>query len=294
MSYLKEGISVVVPTYNYRDNLQRTLESLCQQTLPASRYQVIVADDGSTDDTEQLVASYQHRLNIQYVYQEDQGFRVSKARNLGAALAQFELLLFFDAGMVASPHLLEQHYLRHLYQPNLALIGMSYGVNEFTQEQPELMAELVNKFSLPELFLQLPRYPQLVDCRFDFFKSRQFSLSAQQNPWVIYWTGQVSCRTQVFRQLAGFDEWFNSWGGEDVEFGIRLFKQGCTFGLLPGHWSLHYTHHKDPTQRQQNAKSNIEYICQKHPDPAVAWLRQYSWQDIVGKITRPMAEFEPC
>lgn len=294
MHHLKEGISVVVPTYNYRDNLQRTLDSLCQQSLPANMFEVIVADDGSTDDTKQLVASYQQHLNIHYVFQEDQGFRVSKARNLGAALAAFELLLFFDAGMVASPQLLEQHYLRHLYQPDLALIGLSYGVNEFTQDYPELLSTLANSFDLSELFLQLPRYPQLVDCRFEFFKSLQFSLSAVQHPWVVFWTGQVSCRTRIFRQLSGFDEWFTSWGGEDVEFGIRLHKYGCQFELLPGHWSLHYPHHKDPAKKQQNARTNIEYICRKHAEPAVALLREHNWLDIAKRLSRQPAEPELC
>lgn len=275
-----DGISVVVPTYNYRDNLRRTLDSLCQQTFSASQFEVIVADDGSSDGTEQLVAGYQQLLNIRYAYQEDAGFRVSKARNMGAALAQFDLLLFFDAGMIAAPQMLAEHYQRHRKHPQLALIGLSYGVNEFSLDCPELLLQLVDTFSLSDLFQHLPRYPRLADCRYDFMQALQFDVTSLQHPWVVFWTGHVSCRTALFRRLGGFDEWFQSWGGEDVEFGIRLYQQGCRFEILPDQWSLHYPHFKNPEQKQHDARKNIEYICQKHPDPSVALLRHHNWLDI--------------
>jgi glycosyltransferase involved in cell wall biosynthesis len=287
-----DGISVVVPTYNYRDNLRRTLDSLCQQQFAADRFEVIVADDGSTDGTEQLVASYQQLLNIRYIYQEDAGFRVSKARNLGASLARFHLLLFFDAGMIAAPDMLSRHYQRHQQHADLALIGLSYGVNEFSLDYPELLLQLVDAFSLTDLFQQLPRYPALADCRYNYLQSLQFELAALRYPWVVFWTGHVSCRTRVFRQLGGFDEWFQSWGGEDVEFGIRLFQHGSRFELLPEQWSLHYPHFKDPAKKQKDARGNIEYICQKHADPGVALLRQHSWLEIARLLATQPAELQ--
>lgn len=281
MSELQHGISVVVPTYNYRDNLRRTLDSLCQQTLNRQLFEVIVADDGSSDGTCELVASYQGVLNIHYVFQEDMGFRVSAARNLGAQRAHFSILLFFDAGMIAAPQMLAEHYQRHALADGLVLIGLSYGVNEFSQDYPELLFELVDNFNGAELFLQLARYPNLVDCRYQTLQALQFDLAVCKYPWVIFWTGHVSCRTDIFRQLTGFDPWFSSWGGEDVELGIRLHQAECHFELLPQQWSLHYPHHKDPDKKQKDAKHNIEYICQKHPTPAIAQLRLLSWQDIL-------------
>ncbi len=284
MSDLKTGISVVVPTYNYRNNLQRTLDSLCQQTLNLQLFEVIVADDGSSDGTRELVASYQGRINIHYVYQEDAGFRVSHARNLGARLAVYSILLFFDAGMIAAPQMLAEHYQRHRMKSELALIGLSYGVNEFSQDHPDLLLELVDSFALPNLFQQLAHYPKLADCRYDFMQSLQFNLAPVSHPWVIFWTGHVSCRTEIFRQLGGFDEWFCSWGGEDVELGIRLHQYGCEFEMLSQQWSLHYPHFKDAEKKQKDAKANIEYICQKHAGAAIAQLRHRSWQEIAQQL----------
>jgi len=86
--------SVIVPTFNRAHLLPRCIESVCRQTF--EDFELIVADDGSTDDTREVV----ERLagadpRIRYTYQENKG--AGDARNLGASLARGQLLTFLDS-----------------------------------------------------------------------------------------------------------------------------------------------------------------------------------------------------
>jgi glycosyltransferase involved in cell wall biosynthesis len=83
----KFEISVIIPTYNRSKLLCYTLNSLVKQSLPKDRYEVIICDDGSHDDTAQITEKYKSFLNIKYVFQEDKGYRPASARNNGIKLA---------------------------------------------------------------------------------------------------------------------------------------------------------------------------------------------------------------
>jgi len=97
-------ISVIIPTYNRKDSLLRTLESLKQQTFPMNRFEVIVVDDGSIDDT-QVVASQKFSFAFRYVHQKQQG--ATAARNYGATISMGEILVFIDDDVTVSPPTLE-------------------------------------------------------------------------------------------------------------------------------------------------------------------------------------------
>lgn len=82
--------SVIIPTYNRASTLGRAIESLLNQTLPP--LEIIVVDDGSNDDTGEMIKIYSE---VRYFFQENQG--VSAARNLGAGEAKGDWLIFLDS-----------------------------------------------------------------------------------------------------------------------------------------------------------------------------------------------------
>ena len=97
-------VSVIIPTYNRKDSLLHTLDSLERQTFPVDRTEVIVVDDGSTDDT-QAIARQQYPFTFRYVRQKNQG--ATAARNYGATISQAEILVFIDDDVIISPQTLE-------------------------------------------------------------------------------------------------------------------------------------------------------------------------------------------
>lgn len=85
-------VSVVIPTYNRAATLRRAMESVLSQSY--SDLELIVVDDGSTDETRELVASFSDP-RVRYVYQENGG--ACKARNRGVQEARGELVAFQDS-----------------------------------------------------------------------------------------------------------------------------------------------------------------------------------------------------
>lgn len=87
--------SVIIPTHNRALKIEKCLDSLILQT--EKNFEVIVVDDGSSDNTKEVIKPYFERLNLQYLYQEIPSGRAAKPRNVGAGIAQGEWLCFLDS-----------------------------------------------------------------------------------------------------------------------------------------------------------------------------------------------------
>ncbi len=114
---MKSKISVVIPTYNEEKDIQACLESLQKQSLRPT--EIIIVDDGSTDQTKEIVKKFK---NVRLLEQTHQG--PGNARNLGAKNAKGDILIFVDADMT-----FEVDYLKNLTEPlfkNLEIIGTTH------------------------------------------------------------------------------------------------------------------------------------------------------------------------
>lgn len=98
-------ISIIIPVYNQAEHLARCLNSIKNQTY--NNYEIIVVNDGSTDNLNSVVEKYKKifGFKLSYLEQENQG--APAARNYGARLAKGEFLLFCDADMAIEPEMLE-------------------------------------------------------------------------------------------------------------------------------------------------------------------------------------------
>ena len=111
------SISVVIPTYNTAGLLRQAIDSALAQTLPSA--EIIVIDDGSIDDTSDVVASYGDR--VRYVQQANAG--VSAARNRGLRLASSEFVAFLDSDDVWHPRKLELQAAPLAADAGLGMLG---------------------------------------------------------------------------------------------------------------------------------------------------------------------------
>ncbi|MDO8891124.1 MAG: glycosyltransferase [Sulfurimicrobium sp.] len=110
-------VSVVIPAYNSARFLRETIESVRQQTTPV--HEIIVVDDGSTDETGQVIQSLGE--GIVYVRQANAG--VSAARNRGIAEARGEIIAFLDADDLWLPQKVENQVRVFLGNPDVALVA---------------------------------------------------------------------------------------------------------------------------------------------------------------------------
>ena len=127
-------VSVIIPNYNYAHYLPQALDSVLAQTYP--RVEIMVIDDGSTDDSENVLRGYGDR--IRSIKQQNQG--VSAARNLGARETRGELLAFLDADDFWLPEKLERQVQRFVADPELGLVHC--GVEEIHDNGDHLLFRL--------------------------------------------------------------------------------------------------------------------------------------------------------
>ena len=118
-------ISVVIPTYNRCAVLLRCLRALEAQALDRRRYEIIVVDDGSTDDTPDRLQSLISPEVVRYYRQPNSG--PARARNVGIRAARGQIVLFLGDDILAAPQLLTEHVSwHHRFSPEtIAVLGFT-------------------------------------------------------------------------------------------------------------------------------------------------------------------------
>lgn len=111
-------IDIIIPTFNRSRTLTRAIESVLGQTY--KDYNLIIVDDGSTDDTKDIVKPYLENNNVHYLFQENRG--VSAARNYGIKHSSSEWIAFLDSDDEWLSHKLEKQNQFHLLNPKINFI----------------------------------------------------------------------------------------------------------------------------------------------------------------------------
>jgi len=216
-------ISVVVTTYNRPDALRAVLDGLGAQ---ADRdFEVIVADDGSHDDTRALVeqASAGYPVPLAHVWQEDKGFRAGAARNRAAELAGGEYLVFLDGDCIPRPDFIARH--RALAERGWMVAGNRILLSEaFTaralRERLPLHAWSAQQWSDARRHGDINRTLPLA--HLPLGPLRKIAASR----WQRVRTCNLGVWTRDFRRVRGFDETFEGWGFEDSDLAVRLLNAG--------------------------------------------------------------------
>lgn len=128
----KPLVTVIVPAYNASDFIAETLESILNQTY--DNLQVIVVDDGSTDDTARIVQSYSPRVT--YIHQTNSG-GCAAPRNRGLQHAQGEFVTFFDADDIMLPDKIESQVEDLLGQSRAVMSICNYRNFDNTEKYPD-------------------------------------------------------------------------------------------------------------------------------------------------------------
>ena len=111
-------VSVIVPVYNDAQRIWKCIESLLQQTYPRQKYEVIIIDNGSTDETRTVIQKYPVKLLI-----EDKIQNSYAARNKGIKNACGEVIAFTDADCIPDSDWIEKGVTNLLRTPNCGLVG---------------------------------------------------------------------------------------------------------------------------------------------------------------------------
>ena len=211
----KRLVSVVVPYYERQDQLDRLLAGLDAQELPAEAFEVVVADDGSRVPP----TPGHHAYRVVMVRQEDAGFRLAAARNLGAATATAPVLAFVDQDCIPAPGYLAR-MVRAADSPWAMVLGhrrhAELGGWSAAMVQDWLQHAGPGPVELSEPEWLLDGYARTADLTEPDARAYQLVIGAA-----------LTLHAELFTRLGGFDESFRSYGGEDWELGHRALVAGA-------------------------------------------------------------------
>ncbi|HQI81244.1 MAG TPA: glycosyltransferase, partial [Deltaproteobacteria bacterium] len=241
-------ISVIIPTFNRADLLSLSLESLAGQTLPKDRFEVVVIDDGSPDNTREVCESFADRLTLRYQRQANSG--ISAAKNMGVFMSKGPLLMFFDDDDVADADLLREHVRTHTEHPqeNVAVLG-------HTTWHPSLTVTRVMHF-VTDIGGFLFSYGTLEH--------------GHALDFTYFWGGRSSCKKSLLVRHGVFNQLFR-FGSEDIELGYRLSRHGLIviYNRNAKSYMIRPLTYDQFCQRCIKQGRSQYHFSRMHPDPVI-------------------------
>ncbi|ADZ92498.1 glycosyltransferase family 2 protein [Marinomonas mediterranea] len=238
-------VSLIVTTYNWKEALAVTLNSvLSQKVMP---FEVIVADDGSREDTKKVVDSFISKFSIPLIHswQEDTGFRLAASRNKAIAKASGDYLVIVDGDMYLPPRFIESHIINakkgHFVQGGRVLLG------------EDVSEKLLENGRRPTIFSKgIRNRHNMIDSS---ILSRIFTKVKNND------RSTRGCNFALWREDAirvnGYNEDFEGWGREDSEMVVRLLNSNISRLYLKFKAVGYHIYHVENSREQLQVNNDI-------------------------------------
>jgi glycosyltransferase involved in cell wall biosynthesis len=206
-------VSVIIPTYRHRDLILRTISSVFGQTF--TDYEIVVVNDGSTDDTAAVVAPLVEAGRITYIEQENQG--QSRARNVGLSRARGEYIAFLDDDDIWPTNKLASQVAFLDANPSVGMVGGTFRTID-ENDTPGYAG---------------PFYPSIT-----------FEALFSANPF--HSPGQTLIRTSILKDIGGLNA--TIWGADDWDLWFRIAR--CSTIVMRDEVALYYRLHGGNASKQ--------------------------------------------
>jgi len=266
--------SLIISTYNWPQALELCLLSILQQTaLPV---EVVIADDGSTEETRTLVQQLQHELPIpvRHTWQPDEGFQRCRILNKAIAVARGDYLIQIDGDVILHPLLIQDHLETarsgHFVCGNRAWLDETLTRRVLQRKQRHFSVfekGVRNKFNALHMPALAPFIPEI------FKKER--GLANLRGCNMSFWKKDILA-------INGYNEAISGWGREDTELVVRLYNAGLKRLHLTLKGIVYHLYHKE---RDKGRLTLNDALVQKAKDRRMTYcdrgIRQYlsqRWQ----------------
>jgi len=210
-------VSIIVPTYNRKEVLQRTVAHLGRQTVLTSNYEVIVVDDSSVDGTGEFLKNVRTRYRFSYILNEKNLGR-ARTRNRGIEQAKGRYIIMIDDDIWVAESFIAEHLEVHKrYSEGVVAVGAILIA-------PGIANTAINgRCSAHHLWCYEEMEKHSDSLPYNFCKTANLSMSRE-----------------LLNKVGLFNESFVHYGGEDTEFGYRLFRRNINLTFAKEAIGYHY------------------------------------------------------
>jgi len=235
--------SLIITTYNWPEALEIVLLSALNQTRVPD--EIIIADDGSGDETSVLLKKYSFNSAVPIIHswQEDRGFRLAHSRNLAISKSSFEYIIVVDGDMVLDKRFIADHLKcakKGIYLQGSRVLLMD-----------ELSQEIFQKKKINRLSIFSKKVKNRLNMIYAPWITKIYCLFKNQNLNRIR-----GCNFSLYKEdilaINGFNEAFITWGKEDSEFVQRLYNKGIQRKNLKFSAMQYHLYHKEGSASSDN------------------------------------------
>lgn len=253
-------LSLAIPYKQRIDNLRIVFDGIADQSMDRSEFEVIVAAMEYTDEYVALCREYAGRFDLVSVLSTRE-FTIPRARNLATRQASGQVIVHMDADTLLPAGALEGLYDRYYaFGQNACVVGqvVGYGNNDASVESVEVLPYERYKGALSRLVASAG---SPADPRFQ---------ADHVLPWAFAWTGLIALPAAAVREHGlFFDEGFDGWGVDDLEWGYRVCASGLPILLRADVCAIHLPHTRDMFENQRSERRNYRRFLRKWPGPDV-------------------------
>ena len=252
-------ISVIVPVYNRLEHLRALFLCLLKQKKQPD--ELIITDDGSSQKVLDFIGDLipKSEFKVKHIYQEDKGFRKTRALNNAVRNSIGDLLIFCDQDLIFGEEYVET--IAGNIKENIFLMGRAHTLK---REEKDFVLENIEKInSYEEIVKNLPdSYIPTIKKMLNEDKRRRLLKTFKLAKRGIKLVGMsYALMKNAYIKVNGYDENYIGWGQEDDDFGNRLTVAGINGKeLITKNIQLHLWHYSDPTKVHS---SNEEYYYKR-------------------------------
>lgn len=260
-------VSVIIPVFNQVERLKIVLKAFNNQNY-FDYFEVIVVNDGSTDNVEYMIKNL--NINYRFIYKKlEKNSGRSIARNAGARMAKGDILIFCDGDRIPDNNFISEHIKSHL-QHNIDIVVLGRIVELFLPNFDNKV-EKYYKYDNIDKFIKFARdfnYYDYIEQMYDLNGNTSYNIA-----WISLFTSNFSISRELFFFIGTFDEDFTLWGFENFELGYRLSKMNVKYVLNRKAINFHIFHKADRTGSRRD--KSFEIFKKKHPSIEVENLLEY-------------------
>jgi glycosyltransferase involved in cell wall biosynthesis len=233
-------ISIIIPIRNQKDSLMAALNSFRRQIRHSRAFEIIICDDGSTDGVGDIIKRMRFPIYFKYFANNPPLGRAAN-RNLGVERSSGQHLIFIDGDMLPAPGFVDA--ILSDIGPEIVRLGD-------VKPPPEEKLDSFEKY-----LYSRGRYSQGFD--------------TTNVPARMFTSNNFYIHRQLFYKVGGFDPAFRGWGGEDIDFGLRLEALNIPIKLAQEAITFHYhkrTLNSSARDFNEFGSLSFDYLLNKHPD----------------------------